>query len=90
MSWSEKIRNTQRQPAPMEFPKSDVQLGLSKVFMRKPPHDALEAHRVFHQHASAVMVQTWWRYLQESRRYLILCESALTVQRFYRGCVGRA
>lgn len=91
ISRAEKIRRTQRiQPDAMTFPKTDVQLGVSKVFMRKPPHDALESHRVFHQHASATFIQCWVRGLQERRRYLILWEAALTAQRFYRGCVGRA
>jgi len=89
ISRSEKIRRMQLQPIPMVFPRTDVQLGASKVFMRKPAHDALEAHRVFHQTASATILQAWIRGMQKRIRHLILCDAILTVQRFYRGCKGR-
>ena len=90
ISRSERIRRMQRIPLPIAFPKMDVQLGLTKVFMRKPPHDTLEAHRIFHQNTSAIFLQSWIRGMQQRRRYLIMGEAALTIQRFYRGCVGRA
>lgn len=86
---SEKIRRMQHQPPPLTFPKTDVQLGLTKVFMRKPPHDALEAHRVFHQRASATIIQCWMRGMENRKRYLELCNAALMVQRTYRGSKGR-
>lgn len=86
---SEKIRRMQRQPHPIDFPKTDVQLGNTKVFMRKPPHDALEAHRVFHQHASATIMQSWMRGMRQQRKYLITGDAAMTIQRFYRGSKGR-
>jgi myosin heavy subunit len=86
---SEKIRRMQLQPIPMVFPQTDVQLGQTKVFMRKPAHDALEAHKVFHQTAAATILQAWIRGLQKRVHHLILCEAALTAQRFYRGCKGR-
>lgn len=87
---SERIRRMQKAPLPIAFPKIDVQLGLTKVFMRKPPHDALEAHRIFHQNTAAIFLQSWIRGMQQRRRYLIMGEAALTIQRFYRGCIGRA
>jgi len=87
---SERIRRMQAMPFPITFPKMDVQLGLTKVFMRKPPHDALEAHRIFHQTVSAIFLQSWIRGMQQRKRFLVTCEAALTIQRFYRGCVGRA
>jgi len=87
---AEKIRRMQRQPAPIGFPKSDTQLGLSKVFMRKPAHDALESHRVFHQHASATFMQCWIKGMQQRRRFLLSSDAALMAQRWYRGCTGRA
>lgn len=86
----EKIRRMQHQPIPLAFPKTDVQLGLTKVFMRKPPHDALEAHRVFHQSASATLIQCWVRGLEERKQYLIMQDAVLSVQRCYRGYKGRA
>ncbi len=89
ISRSERIRRMQLQPIPMVFPKTDVQLGQTKVFMRKPAHDALEAHKVFHQTAAATIIQAWIRGLQKRVSHLILCEAALTAQRFYRGCKGR-
>eukprot|EP00934_Nitzschia_sp_Nitz4_P002310 Nitzschia sp. Nitz4//scaffold3_size479765//246480//251709//NITZ4_000105-RA/size479765-augustus-gene-1.601-mRNA-1//-1//CDS//3329550773//2310//frame0 len=85
----EKIRRMQNQPVPMIFPKTDVQLGLTKVFMRKPPHDVLEAHRVFQQSASITMIQCWVRGLERRKRYLILLDAIATVQRSYRGYKGR-
>jgi len=90
ISRANKIRMTQRQPDPMEFPKSDVQLGLTKVFMRKGPHDKLESHRVFHQNASITLIQSWMRGMQQERRYNISGYAALVIERFYRGCMGRA
>lgn len=89
ISRSERIRRMQRQPKVIDFPKSDVQLGSTKVFMRKGPHDALEAHRVFHQHASATILQSWIRGMIQMRKYLIMADASTTVQRFYRGCKGR-
>lgn len=89
ISRSEKIRRMQNQPIPMEFPQSDVQLGKTKVFMRKHPHDCLEAHRVFHQHASATVLQSWARGLAKQRSYLITEDAVTTMQRWYRGCKGR-
>ena len=85
----EKIRRMQNQPIPMSFPQSEVQLGLTKVFMRKPPHDALEAHRVFHQAASATRIQCWVRGLEQRKKYLNFEFAVETVQRFFRGCKGR-
>lgn len=85
----EKIRRMQNQPIPMSFPQTDVQLGLTKVFMRKPPHDALEAHRVFHQAASATLIQCWLRGLEKRKQYYILLDAVTTVQRCYRGFKGR-
>jgi hypothetical protein len=85
----EKIRRMQHQPIPLSFPKTDVQLGVTKVFMRKPPHDALEAHRVFHQSASATLIQTWVRGLTKRKRFYILLDAVGTVQRCYRGYRGR-
>jgi len=89
ISRSEKIRRMHRRPDPIDFPKSDVQLGTTKVFMRKPPHDVLESHRVFNQQASATLVQAWIRGMIQQRKYLIYADAAETVQRFYRGCKGR-
>ena len=67
-----------------------MQLGVSKVFLRKPPHDALEAHRVFHQNASATIIQAYVRGIEQHKRFLILASAARLAQRWYRGCVGRA
>ncbi|CAB9525821.1 Unconventional myosin-Ic [Seminavis robusta] len=89
ISRSEKIRRMQTQPAPLLFPKSDVQLGKTKVFMRKPPHDVLEAHRVFQQRASATVMQSWVRGLMKEKRYLDMLHAARLIERFYRGCKGR-
>jgi myosin-5 len=87
---AKKIRMAQRQPEPMVFAKTDVQLGKTKVFMRKGPHDLLESHRVFHQSASSTLIQSWMKGMQQRRRYLIMADAALDIQRWYRGCMGRA
>ena len=89
ISRSEKIRRMQNQPIHMIFPKSDVQLGKTKVFMRKHPHDCLEAHRVFHQHASATVIQCWARGLAQQRALFIVQDAVLMIQRCYRGSKGR-
>ncbi len=86
---SEKIRRMQLQPIPLIFPKTDIQLGLTKVFMRKPAHDILEAHKVFHQTTAAIILQAWIRGFQKRMHHLLLCEAALNAQRFYRGYGGR-
>jgi myosin V len=86
---SEKIRRMQSQPIPFLFPKSDVQLGKTKVFMRKHPHDCLEAHRVFHQSASATVIQCWTRGLAMQRKFLIIQSAVEMIQRCYRGSKGR-
>ena len=86
---SEKIRRMQNQPIDFLFPKSDVQLGKSKVFMRKHPHDCLEAHRTFHQSASATIIQCWTRGLAMQRKFLIIQSAVEIIQRCYRGKKGR-
>ena len=86
---SDKIRRMQTQPTPLVFPKTDVQLGKTKVFMRKPPHDILEAHRVFQQHAGATIIQCWARGLMQEKRFLEIQSAVRLMQRFYRGCKGR-
>jgi len=90
ISRANQIRKAQRQPDAMVFPKEDVQLGKTKIFMRKGPHDKLESHRVFHQNASVTLIQSWMRMMQQNRRYLIMEDAALTIERWYRGCLGRA
>jgi myosin-5 len=90
ISRANQIRKAQRQPDPMIFPKEDVQLGKTKIFMRKGPHDKLESHRVFHQNASITLIQSWMRMMQQNRRYLIMEDAALMIERWYRGCLGRA
>jgi myosin V len=86
---SEKIRRMQNQPIVMKFPITDVQLGKTKVFMRKHPHDCMEAHRVFHQHASATVIQCWARGLVAQRSFFIVEDAVQTIQRCYRGSKGR-
>jgi len=87
---ADRVRKMQRPVDPMNFPRTDIQLGLTKVFLRKPPHDSLESHRVYHQNVFAIIAQAEFRRFQQETRFLILCAATLTAQRFYRGCVGRA
>jgi len=85
-----KLRSMQTQPPPLDFPQADVQPGLTKIFMRKPPYDILEAHRVLHQSAATALLQSFFRGIKERRSYLLLQAAAEVAQRVYRGCVGRA
>jgi myosin-5 len=89
VSRADKVRSMLIQPIPMNFPKTDVQLGITKVFLRKPAHDALEAHRVFHQNAAATIIQAFIRGSQKRIQFIILRNAALVAERFYRGCKGR-
>jgi len=89
ISKSEKIRRMQRQPTALVFPKTDVQLGKTKVFMRKPAHDVLEAHRVFQQKASVTVIQCWVRGLIAEKKFLDKQHATRFIQRHYRGCKGR-
>ena len=86
---AEKIRRMQKPVNPIDFPETEVQLGLHKVFLRKGPHDSLEAHRTFHQNVFAIVIQSEVRRYQQQMNYIIMCAAALTAQRFYRGCKGR-
>jgi len=85
-----RIRRSMKAPEPMDFPRRDVQLGLSKVFLRKPPHDQLESHRTFHQNVSVTVVQTFIRTAQLRRAHLVSGHAVGIIQRWYRGCLGRA
>lgn len=90
ISRAAKLRSMQLQPPPLDFPQADVQPGITKIFMRKPPYDILEAHRVLHQSASATFLQSFFRGIKERRCHLLLQAATQLVQRVYRGCVGRA
>lgn len=89
ISRAEKIRRMQNQPMPLVFPRGDVQLGKTKVFMRKHPHDCLEAHRVFQQAASATLIQCWARGLAQQRKLYMIQGAVELIQRVYRGSKGR-
>ena len=84
-----RIRMAQGQPEPIVFPKSDVQVGLTKVFMRNDPHVTLESHRVSHRNASVTLIQSWMRGLH-ARTYLTKSDAALTIERWYQDCLVRA
>jgi myosin-5 len=88
-SRSAQIRKLQNQPPPINFPFADVQPGLTKIFMRKPPYDLLESHLIFYQSASATLLQTFIRGMKERRSYLLLHTATDILQRVYRGMVGR-
>lgn len=83
------VRKRLNQPPPMNFPKADVQPGLTKIFMRKPPYDIMESHIIFHQSASATLLQSFLRGMQERKSYLMQYAAAEILQRVYRGMVGR-
>jgi myosin V len=89
ISRAEKIRRMQNQPMPMVFPLTDVQLGKTKVFMRKHPHDCFEAHRVFQQAACATLIQCWARGLAQQRKLYMIQGAVEIIQRVYRGYKGR-
>lgn len=76
-------------PAPLDFPKSDVQLGRSKVFLRKGAHNRLEAHRSRVVNTAAVLLQSELRGAVMRKIYLFHREAAMFVQRIFRGFLGR-
>jgi len=72
-----------------DIARESVQLGLTKVFLRKVAHDILEARRSRRLLSAANKIQTCYRgYLQRSW-YLSCLRSTLLVQRVYRGMMGR-
>ena len=90
LSKMEKICCMQMQPFPSIFSRTDVQLGKTKLFLKKTANDTLEARRAFYQTAFATIIQAWFRGIRQQKTYPILCNAIQTMQRIYRGYDGRA
>ncbi|RYG64620.1 hypothetical protein EON64_13595, partial [archaeon] len=69
--------------------KESVQLGLTKVFLRKEAHDLLERHRSALLVANAIVLQSVMRAFGSRRRFLILKMATRIVQRMTRGLAAR-
>ena len=83
------IRKALAQPPALNFDKREIQLGITKVFMRKYAHEWLEAHRTFNQKVAAILLQSCLRGLMLSKLYKIHRLAALLLQRVARGWAGR-
>uniref|UniRef100_A0A7S1BV71 Myosin motor domain-containing protein n=1 Tax=Corethron hystrix TaxID=216773 RepID=A0A7S1BV71_9STRA len=84
-----KILYMQHQPPPLNFSKTDVQLGISKLFLRKNAHEVLEANRVHILSATVTYLQSVLRCHQGRSCYLLFRFAASYIQRVYRGHKGR-
>lgn len=73
----------------MPVGKESVQLGLTKVFLRKAAHDILEGRRSRRLLAAAKRLQARFRGHRAHARYLRICESARILQRVVRGMFAR-
>lgn len=69
--------------------KESVQLGLTKVFLRKDAHDLLERHRSALLVSNAIVLQSVMRAFGSRRRFLILKMATRIIQRMTRGLAAR-
>jgi myosin V len=69
--------------------KQSVQLGLTKVFLRKPAHDVLESRRSRRITSAARRIQSQFRCQQIRSWYHSMQRSARLVQRLMRGVLAR-
>jgi len=70
--------------------KQSVQLGLTKVFLRKPAHDVLESRRSRRIISAARRIQCQFRGNQMRRWYLTVSKAVRLMQRIGRGMIARA
>ena len=77
-------------PTPAQlFPRQEVQLGLSKVFMRKGAYEMMESCRTRRLGAWARRIQSTWRCMVLWRSYNSMRVMAIWVQRHWRGYRAR-
>jgi myosin-5 len=73
----------------LEIPKESLQLGLSKVFLRKAAHDLLEARRSRKLNSCSVRIQAVVRSFRLRSHYLTILWAVRSIQRVVRGTLAR-
>ena len=73
----------------MPIGRESVQLGLSKVFLRKAAHDILEGRRSRRLVSAAKRLQAQFRGHRSRTKYLRICEASRILQRVIRGTLAR-
>ena len=73
----------------MPIGRESVQLGLSKVFLRKAAHDILEGRRSRRLVSAAKRLQAQFRAHRLRTKYLRICEASRLLQRVTRGMLSR-
>ncbi|GMH53810.1 hypothetical protein TL16_g01533 [Triparma laevis f. inornata] len=84
-----RIRKNLPKPIDLVFEKKEVQLGVTKVFMRKTAHNRLEAQRTFVMNTATVLLQSSLRSAMIRKIYLFHRYAAMILQRIWRGYAGR-
>eukprot|EP01038_Epipyxis_sp_PR26KG_P004894 gene4894-6853_t len=69
--------------------KESIQLGLTKVFLRKPAHDLLESRRSKRMVSAAKKIQSHARCYQIRLWFKFILKSIKILQRLSRGFIGR-
>ena len=83
------IRSRLPECPPLDFEKKEVQLGATKVFMRKAAHNILESNRSSLLTVAVIHLQSSLRGLIMRKIYLYLRSSVVFVQKTWRGYLGR-
>lgn len=73
----------------VEIPASNIQLGLTKVFLRKAAHDILESRRARRMASAAKHIQVIYRGYVAAKMFKRICASARLIQRVARGSMAR-
>eukprot|EP00981_Chlorochromonas_danica_P003888 scaffold736_cov197-Ochromonas_danica.AAC.2 len=69
--------------------RESIQLGLTKVFLRKDAHDVLESYRSRQLNQAATRIQATFRCQQSCKWYHSLAEAVRLLQRVVRGSFAR-
>ncbi|CAK1583814.1 unnamed protein product [Parnassius mnemosyne] len=71
-------------------PPNDWQIGHTKIFMRSSVHTPLEAKRTALLHASALLIQKWYKGCVQRRQFVVQRNAAVVLQAAWRGWKERA
>ena len=69
--------------------KESLQLGISKVFLRKIAHDVLEGRRTRRHMFAAVTIQGRFRSYRLRKRFIAILQSTQLIQKLVRGHIAR-
>lgn len=72
-----------------EIKSESIQIGISKVFLRKTAHDILEARRSRRQKCAAILIQTSYRGFTCRKLVNTIKIAVLFIQRIFRGYLSR-